>query len=92
MYNDVYHPQVKKDLKKIDPYIRKKIQSTHLPAILSNPSLGQMLAGNFADIRSYHFTVAKQQFRIAYMVLGIDIFILMIAKRSNFYTTLKKRT
>ncbi len=40
MYEAKYHPKVKKDLKKIDPPIRKKIRNEHIPKILSTPEIG----------------------------------------------------
>jgi len=38
MYKVEYHPAVKKDLKKIDPQIRKKIRYEYIPIILLNLS------------------------------------------------------
>jgi mRNA-degrading endonuclease RelE of RelBE toxin-antitoxin system len=37
MYRAEYHPAIKRDLKKTDPQIRKKIRYEHIPVILSNP-------------------------------------------------------
>jgi len=93
MYRAEYHPKVKKDLKKIDPQIRKKIRNEHLPKIVKNPEIGEELTGDLKGTLSYHFTTLKQQFRIAYIVdKSLKIcFIQMIAKRGNFYTLLKKR-
>ncbi len=91
MYNDEYHPQVKKDLKKLASHIRKEIQNKHIPAIISDPAIGEPLTGDLNGIQSYHFTIAKQQFRISYTIYNNTIFILMIGKRENFYITLKRR-
>ncbi len=91
MYNDKYHPQVKKDLKKLDHHIRKEIQNKHIPVIISDPTLGETLTGDLSGIRSYHFNIAKQQFRISYAIYNSTVFILMIGKRENFYLTLKRR-
>ncbi len=93
MYKAVYHPKVKRDLKKIDPPIREKIRSDHIPKILSNPEIGEELVGDLKGSRSYHFTISKQQFRIAYVVEEgtKEIFDQMIGKRSDFYTLLKRR-
>ena len=93
MYKAAYHPKVKKDLKKIDPQIRKKIRNEHLPIIMENPAIGEELTGDLKGTLSYHFTVSKQQFRIAYIVDQSlkTCFVQMIAKRGNFYTLLKKR-
>jgi mRNA-degrading endonuclease RelE of RelBE toxin-antitoxin system len=93
MYKDEYHPQVKKDIKKIDTPLRKKIKNEFIPEILENPEIGVSLTGDLSGIQSYHFTYAKQQYRIAYIVNEDDkiVFIQMVAKRGDFYTLLKRR-
>jgi len=93
MYKDEYHPQVKKDIKKIDTPLRKKIKNEFIPEILENPEIGVSLTGNLSGVQSYHFTYSRQQYRIAYIVDNDDkiVFIQMVAKREDFYTLLKKR-
>ena len=93
MYKAEYHPKVKKDLKKIDPPIRKIIKRDHIPKILADPEIGEELAGDLQGTRSYHFKAVKQQFRIAYIAEedSKSVFIQMIGKRGDFYTLLKKR-
>ncbi len=93
MYRAGYHPKDKKELKKIDPPIREKIRSEHIPGILTNPEIGEELAGDLKGSRSYHFTISKQQFRIAYVVEENteEIFVQMIGKRGDFYALLKRR-
>lgn len=68
MYKDKYHPRVTRDLKKLDVRTREEIKTIHVPAILSDPSVGQTLIGNMAGIHSYHFKIANKQYRIAYVV------------------------
>jgi addiction module RelE/StbE family toxin len=93
MYQDEYHPQVKKDIKPLSPTLRELIQTQHLPKLLANPYQGELLVGDLNGIRSYHFTSAKQPYRIAYVVEENThtVFILMIGKRGEFYSLLKKR-
>ena len=93
MYEVKYHPKVKKDLKKIDPWIREKIRSEHIPKILSNPGAGERLSGDLDGTCSYHFKIAGQQFRIAYIAdeQTKTVFVQMIAKRGDFYVLLKRR-
>lgn len=88
MYKDGYYPRVKKDLKKLDARIREEIKTTHIPAI------GETLVGDLAGIHSYHFKIANQQYRIAYVVSEEEetVFILMIGKRESFYQILRRRT
>ena len=68
MYRDEYHPQIKKDLKKLDPEIRDIIKTKYVPNILSTPEIGEYLVGDLKGIRSYHFKIGNQEFRIAYIV------------------------
>ncbi|MCP4693345.1 MAG: type II toxin-antitoxin system RelE/ParE family toxin [Desulfobacterales bacterium] len=93
MYRAEYHPRVKKDLKRIDPSIRKKIRGDCIPQILEDPEIGESLVGDLKGSRAFHFKIAKQQFRIAYVVDDDEkvAFIQMIGKRGDFYTLLKKR-
>lgn len=93
MYKDEYHPQVKKDLKKLDKPIREKIKDKYIFDILEEPEIGIELVGDLNGIRSFHFFYSKQQYRIAYIVNEDEkiIFILMVAKRGDFYTLLKRR-
>ena len=93
MYKDLYHPKVRKDLKKIDPPIRQVIQQKHISQILANPDISDSLLGDLQGIRSYHLSEAGVQFRIAYFVDDQDntVYFQMIAKRSDFYSLLKKR-
>ncbi|CAN2042007.1 mRNA interferase RelE/StbE [Candidatus Magnetomoraceae bacterium gMMP-15] len=92
-YIDEYHPRIKKDLKKLSPNLRKAIITEHIPAILSNPKKGELLAGDLGGIFSYHLKFIRQEYRIAY-VADEDtktVFVLMIGKRGEFYRLLKRR-
>ena len=93
MYEAEYHPKIRKDLKKIDPSIREKIRTVHIPSILSDPGSGENLAGDLKGTSCYHFKVAKQEFRIAYVIdeKTEKVYIQIIAKRGDFYKLLKRR-
>jgi addiction module RelE/StbE family toxin len=93
IYREKYHPAVKKDLRKIDFGVREKIRKEWIPKLLSEPQDGKELTGPLTGIHSYHFTIGKMQYRIAYLVEKNDftLKILMIAKRENFYKILRKR-
>lgn len=73
---------------------KDEYHTTHIPAILLDPGVGEMLVGDLAGIRSYHLKIANQQYRLAYRVSEAEekLFVLMIAKREVFYTVLKRRT
>jgi addiction module RelE/StbE family toxin len=93
MYKDLYHPAVKKDLKKIDKSTKDDIKEIWIPKLLSKPFEGEELTGPLAGIRSYHFSVGRVQYRIAYSINENKniIKMLMIAKRESFYQILKRR-
>jgi addiction module RelE/StbE family toxin len=93
MYKDLYHPAVKKDLKKLDKSVRNDVKKTWIPKLLSKPFAGEELTGPLAGIRSYHFSVGRVQYRIAYSINENEhiMKILMIAKREGFYQIIKRR-
>ena len=93
MYRDQYHPKVKKDLKKLDKRLCQEIQDTHIPAILERPEHGEVLVGDLSGLRAYHLTYQKNAYRIAYVIdeTAEMVFVMMIGKRENFYTVLKRR-
>ncbi len=93
MYEAEYHPKIRKDLKKIDPPIREKIRTDHIPIILSDLGAGENLAGDLKGTSAYHFRIAKQEYRIAYVTdeKSEKVRIQMIAKRGDFYKLLKRR-
>jgi len=62
MYKEQYHPSVKKDLRKIDRGVRKKIKNIWLPKLLLEPHDGKELIGPLSGIRSYHIKVEKVQY------------------------------
>ncbi|MDY6991392.1 MAG: type II toxin-antitoxin system mRNA interferase toxin, RelE/StbE family [Pseudomonadota bacterium] len=94
-YKDKYHPQVKKDLKKIAPNVREIIKTQYIPKLLLNPKQDEYLSGDLEGIYSYHVKIAKTDYRIAYIVEENEsaktVFVLMIAKRGEFYNLLKQR-
>lgn len=92
-YKDVYHPKVKSDLKKLDKPVVKDIHDIHLDFILDKPLAGERLYGELEEVFSYHFRKNKADYRIAYTVDDEKkiVYFIMIAKRENFYETLKRR-
>jgi addiction module RelE/StbE family toxin len=93
MFKDKYHPQVKKDLKKLDRSVRAEIQNTHIQQILNRPCAFDILYGDLSGVCSYHFRKNKVEYRISYMVdeSSKTVFVLMIGTRGNFYNILRRR-
>jgi mRNA-degrading endonuclease RelE of RelBE toxin-antitoxin system len=52
MFKDKYHPQVKKDLKKLDRSVRAEIQNTHIQLILNSPRTFDILYGDLSGVYS----------------------------------------
>jgi len=93
MFEDKYHPGVKKDLKKLDRPVIEEIRTVHIQKILTNPFTFDALHGDLAGLYSYHFRQNRVDYRISYMVNQTSqmVFVLMIGTRENFYNILKKR-
>ena len=93
MFRDLYHPAVKKDLKKLDSTTRNVIKTEWIPAILKEPESGSELSGPLHGIRSFHFRIRSTHYRIAYNVSEEEetVQVLMIGKRESFYKTLRRR-
>ena len=93
MYRDEYHPQVRRDLKRLDKNLVLQVREKHIPNILESPLIGENLVGDLHGIRSYHFRYSSTQYRIAYFFNEEErvVQILMIAKRENFYQILQRR-
>ncbi len=93
MYEDQYHPQIKKDLKKIDKPIRLEIKEQIIPTILSNPTIGNELTYDLQGIYSYHLKKNQIDYRLCYIIKESDniVYFLLIATRENFYDLLKRR-
>ena len=72
MYNDQYHPQVKRDLKKLSSELRERIKTEHIPAILSHPEGGDTLVGDLKGIWSYHFSLHEPT--ISHSVYDLSLF------------------
>lgn len=60
---------------------------------MADPGVGENLAGDLSGVFSYRCKIAKQDFRIAYIIDEEmkKVFVQMIAKRGNFYVLLKRR-
>ena len=93
LYKEKYHPQVKKDLKRLDRKVVKEAFSKHIDNILRKPYSGEKLHGKLSGVFSYHFRVNKVEYRIAYFIESDKkiVYIVEIGKRESFYEILKRR-
>lgn len=83
MFKDLYHPKVRRDLRKLDAAAREDIRTRHIPAIQADPGIADLLAADLEGVRSYHFRSENQPLRIAYTVGEAEktVYILKIARR-----------
>jgi len=92
MYTVIIPNSVKKDLKKLDkPTIKKVINL--LNSLSENPFQGASLSGDFSELLKLEFRQQKVHYRIAYRVVKekIEVYVLHIGTRENFYAELKRR-
>lgn len=62
VYKEKYHPQVRKDIKKLDKPLIKELLNKHLQIILENPiTVCDQLTGDLSGIYSYHFKFNRIQ-------------------------------
>ena len=92
MYAIIIPNSVKKDLKKLDKLVIKKIIDC-LETLSQNPTSGIPLSGNLSDLRRLKIHHQKTEYRIVYRVINdrIEIHILHVGTRENLYEELKRR-
>lgn len=84
----ILHRSAKKFLKKCSFELYTKTQE-EVDNIVKHPRKADSLTGEFKHIRSKHFSFKGTEYRIAYVIRG-DILILLIGTRENFYQNLKR--
>ncbi|MDF2721129.1 MAG: hypothetical protein K0Q59_804 [Paenibacillus sp.] len=92
MYQLLVTNQAKKDLKRLDKPIIKIVLSL-LEDIAENPHAGETLQGDLSHLKKRSFTHLGIGYRIAYQIYEqyVEVKVLMIGTRENFYDELKRR-
>jgi len=92
MFNVIVPNSVKKDIKKLDKPVISKVLSL-LENIAENPHQGIPLTGHFSPFLKLEMTVKGVHYRIAYRVNEekVEIYVLHVGTRENFYNELKRR-
>ncbi len=92
MFTVIIPNSVKKDLKKLDKPLLKKILNL-LQSISDNPYQGISLTGDFSDHVKIEFHQQGVQYRVAYRIVKekIQVYVLHVGTRENFYAELKRR-
>lgn len=92
MYQLFVSNQAKKSLKRFDKAVIKKVILI-LEDIAENPFAGEPLKGDLSHLRKWTFSHQGTGYRIAYHIYEdrIEIKVLQIGTRENFYEELKRR-
>jgi addiction module RelE/StbE family toxin len=92
MYKLLISNQAKKDLKRLDKPVIKAVLSI-LEDIAENPHVGEPLRGNLSHLKKWSFHHLGIDYRIAYQIFEdhIEVKIMQIGTRENFYDELKRR-
>ena len=93
MFDLIFHPAVKKDLKKIEKSVADEIRGRHFVRIKENPFAAENLLHIFKGLKSYHFKSGNTEYRIIYEVYEDKnvIAVLLIGKREHLYEKLRRR-
>jgi addiction module RelE/StbE family toxin len=94
MYQPEFHPEVDKDLSKLDKNLRRDIRDKHIPKKLQDThTVGKNLTGKLAGLKSYSFAANKVGYRIIYDILEEKtiVLFLMVGSRENLYERLLRR-
>jgi len=91
LYLVVVTSRARRDLKKLDRPLKKKI-ILEAGNLAENPELGALLSAPYHTIRSYHFHFKGVEYRIAYHVENEkkEIIVHLVAPRENFYDKLRR--
>jgi len=93
MFELKFHPAVKRDLKKIGKSVAREIKDKHFRNIKENPSTSENLSHMFKGLKAYHFKSGTVEYRIIYEIYEDEniVIVLLIGKRENLYSKLKRR-
>ncbi|PKM79581.1 MAG: plasmid stabilization protein [Firmicutes bacterium HGW-Firmicutes-14] len=92
MFTVIIPNSVKKDIKKLDKPVISKILEL-LENLGQNPFQGSPLTGHFSNLLKLELKHKGINYRIAYQINEdkIEIYILHVGTRENFYDELKRR-
>ena len=88
MYQIIFTPSARKDLKKLSSGVQDYIENICLRQLGDSPhKYGTSLHGVFREYWKYTFTYAGVHYRIVYQISSTDLFIFLIkiSARENFY-------
>lgn len=80
-YNVVYKDSVRRDLKRLDKSIARRVIDKLEEDLTINPEAHPVLQGRFAGLRKYRVG----DYRVIYTLLAQDVLVLHIAHRKEVY-------
>lgn len=81
---------LKQDLKFLSPLVEKRVDKA-LGLIQEHPELAKRLSGKFSKVYSYRFGTPEGEYRIAFMIEGEKLVVLVVKPRRDVYQELGKR-
>lgn len=92
MYEVIVPHSVKRDLKKLDRAVAREIVQ-RLGELANNPTLGTPLSGNLSHLNKLEVRHRTIEYRIVYKIVKerIEIHVIHIGTRENFYSELRRR-
>ena len=85
----IQSPVFSKQKKKLNSKQIKELDAA-VRLIFSNPSVGEMKAGDLSGVQVYKYRADNQQMLLAYEVNGTTLFLYALGSHENFYRDLKK--
>lgn len=79
----ILRPKAIRFIKKADTPLKEKIK-TELRALAKTPLQNPKLSPPLAPLRSHHFKHQGTDYRMAYLIEG-DVIVVLIGTRENFY-------
>lgn len=90
MYNKSFHPSFKKDLKDFTKVFIQEIKES-TDEIIKSPYNYDKLTGNLSNYYKYKLKHNKVEYRLIFTVEENNVIFIMIKKRENLYSYLKRR-
>lgn len=90
MYSKAFHPAFKKDLKDLPKELIEEIKKA-TDEIVNKPYYNERLSGILSDYYKFKLKYNKVEYRIIFTIEEKTVIFVMIKKRENLYSYLKRR-
>ena len=90
IYNALFHPGFKKDIKRMSSKIKEELKDL-IQKIKEEPTDAEQLSGNLTGIYRRKIVVENVDYRLSYTIEKDSIVFLMFKTRENYYKYLERR-